>query len=375
MSDPQESKAPKTRSDKAANPKLTWVAIALGVVGIGIGSLGVMSVSDVDQATRQGLAGLDKKIQLDLIAFQENFKPQNSEINEAEIQNVARATFKTFYDENREIFANDLSTLMPQSPAISTNSGLSANDVISIVKNETQPEFDSINARITEGQASINTIRSIAFQNTQRSEQAMTLATDAKAAIDSTVHNDKGVIQTVTRLKEFNIIQTAKNGTLFIVDAPKKNGKDNSITLVVNESFRSKFGVHKVIRAEKVNNKLRLVVTGGYFIDNVREELTSNDLDKIKVEKSMNTTKAAPTPQKPKKTTEQAIASNKMYLRDWKIITPIPESKKVVVYDTVQAKSQQFHEGLYVQGLGTVKNIDFTSGETCFEVYCIQGLK
>lgn len=373
-----EEQTPRSRTDgkkKRSLPIASTLCMVFALIAMGLGAMAIISVSDLDIkfASRMRAFAEATKDQLE-----KNVNVQQSEINPEQINSVVSEKLSVFYRENRNQIAGDVAKLLPP-PEVG--------------------EFDEDKLRRL-----INTSIQTLYGN--RLQTAENNAIQAKSAADNaqfTANNALDAYQTLSnkvedvassrpspasgdtlkRLKEFNIIEVLKDGALFVVDAPKKNGRDNSITLVVGEAFYSKVGHHKVEKALEHNGQYRLVISGGYFIDNQREEFTQSEL------KAMAKPKSASSSEKSKGTMEEKnnaqvnkdtsgsakLANNKMYLRDWKIITPIRESSTVVAYDTVKNKPMQLQKGKYVQGVGTVQNIDFTTGETCFETYCIQGLQ
>ncbi|MCG9579581.1 hypothetical protein L1D14_25570 [Vibrio tubiashii] len=196
----------------------------------------------------------------------------------------------------------------------------------------------------------------------------------AKAAYNnSKSSSNKAAARAPQRLKEFNIVAPPlKDNTLFVIDAPKKNGKDNSITLTIGETFISKMGRHKVLDTEVMpNGSMRLRVSGNYFIDGQREEFTAKELAALSSKKSS----AQKTPIKKSSTAikRTTAVANKVELKGWYVITPKPSANEVVVYSPIAEAPIRLSKNKYIEGIGTVRNIDFSNGTTEFEKYFIKG--
>lgn len=182
------------------------------------------------------------------------------------------------------------------------------------------------------------------------------------------------------RLKEFNIVSDGvlKNGELFIIDAPKKNGKPNSITLTINEPFRSKLGSHKVESAQKLTNgQYRLLISGGYYIDTKREEFSKTELASMankKTAKSRAVNKVMPKSRVARSSKSQ-VPTGKQVLKDWYVVTTKPDSQEVVVFNPKNAVPMRLTKNMYIDGVGTVRDINFETGEISFERYYIQGIQ
>ncbi|WP_281188462.1 hypothetical protein [Vibrio harveyi] len=180
------------------------------------------------------------------------------------------------------------------------------------------------------------------------------------------------------RLKEFNILlPVLKDGTLFVIDAPMKNGKENSITLTVGEPFKSKMGSHKVESVQKTENGVRLLISGGYFIDETREEFTESELSEMKAKQHKAPVPKAPAQTKTKtdKSSQASINDTHLRLNGWYVVTTMPATEEVIVYNPDSNAPMRLTKNMFVSGIGTVKSIDFNSGRTCFEKYCIRGLE
>lgn len=188
-----------------------------------------------------------------------------------------------------------------------------------------------------------------------------------------------GIIKEPKRLKEFNIIAPPlKDNTVFVIDAPKKNGKSNTITLTMGESFYSKHGAHKVIGIEDgPNGSSRLRVTGNFYIDAKREEFTPAELAALKKAKAQKQKKSSVTPPstriKSKSEPVSKVASNMVELKNWTVITTKPKEKEVLVYNPNTNSPLSLKQNTYVAGIGTVRNINLQTGETQFERYYIRG--
>ncbi|EHD1698108.1 hypothetical protein JR728_003737 [Vibrio vulnificus] len=181
-------------------------------------------------------------------------------------------------------------------------------------------------------------------------------------------------IQIRKRLKEFNIVlPTLKDGTLFVIDAPAKDGKVNSITLVKGESFRSKLGRHTVEDIQQTQDGPRLLISGGYYIDEKREEFSKEELESMKPTAQKTTPPAQRIPQA-KKSKPVALDDTYLQLSGWYVVTTMPATHEVVVYNPESNMPMRLSKNMFVSGIGTVKSIDFNSGRTCFEKYCINGL-
>ncbi|MEI8659208.1 hypothetical protein [Vibrio sp. Hal054] len=60
-------------------------------------------------------------------------------------------------------------------------------------------------------------------------------------------------------------------------------------------------------------------------------------------------------------------------MTDWFVIMPKPDSQEVVVFNPITVAPIPLSMNKYVDGIGTVQQINFKTGETCFERYCVQG--
>lgn len=246
------------------------------------------------------------------------------------------------------------------------------NSIIDLVQTEIKLVNQKVDKNTQQTQGRIDSIESDLVRQTHRID-------DAYALIHSGSGKQVANIAQRTRLKEFNIVYPVlKDGALFVVDAPKKGGKENSITLTIGESFRSKYGSHKVEKAVKTADGYRLLISGGYYIDGKREHFTKAELKALQAQKpSTSSKKAAPSTTSNTSVKQSATASkkdNRLELAGWYVVTTVPENQEVVVYNPETTSPMRLKENLYVSGVGKVQNIDFKTGRTCFEKYCIQGL-
>lgn len=365
--------------------------LALG--GVATGLMGVMGVAEVQTNTSQTLKAFAKQVT-------EKLESSTNKVDISEADRMAIADHVTdvampkveemvanYFESNRDSMMTNLHRSLASELSQSTGSGLTENQVNDMVNDtfdmRSKALVDLVNRKMGTLQRLENQSQNVsreveAIENELDSLKAQWVATNNKPS------TPKKNTKPRQRLKEFNLYYPPlKDGKLFIVDAPTKQGKDNTITLTVGEGFRSKFGYHRVEGTDEHNGQLRLLITGNYFIDETREELSDDDKSKIaakqadkkKAEKPK--AKATTVAKQVKKKTQRVdtAAVQKMYLKGWKVITPIVETQRVVVYNPNTERAQQLSHNDYIAGIGTVRNIDFKSGETCFEKYCIQGLK
>ncbi|MBY7854256.1 hypothetical protein KW429_11170 [Vibrio fluvialis] len=368
---------PKSRnaspSNKSKKPLMSMASIALSAVAFVTASLGYLAVSDSAAQVQRNLMTFANQTKVKLETM-ESAKGSSTQVDPEEVKAIVKDAMSSFYANNRSQIASDVAPLV----AVQSNESLSESAISEIVekyyRDKIQGQLATIRTTADEAKNSASyALRRANSAHDQIENTNSKIGELAKRTVESTASSSK-------RLKEFNIIDTVKNGTVFVIEAPQKNGSLNTITLMINESFISKFGTHKVLSVEMMDGKPRLIVTGGYYIDNVREELSEAEQAAIKSAKQSRTAQSkskqeiavVKSIEHPKSQT-RVVAQNKVYLPDWKIITPIPESQTVVAYDGMN--TVQLKKGNFIQGIGTVKNIDFSSGETCFETYCIAGLK
>lgn len=366
--------------------------LALG--GIATGLMGVMGVAEVQTNTSQTLKAFAKQVTKQLES-----STSKVEISEADRMAIAdnvtdvampkvEEMVANYFESNRDSMMTNLHRSLASELSQATGSGLTENQVNDIVNNtfdrRSKALVDLVNRKMSTLQRLENQSQNVMLEVDEIEDQLKAL----KAQWVATSNKPSAPKKNTTprqRLKEFNLYYPPlKDGKLFIVDAPTKQGKDNTITLTVGEGFRSKFGYHRVEGTDEHNGQLRLLITGNYFIDETREELSDDDksklaaklADKKKAEKpKAKATAVAKQVKKKKIQRVDTAAVQKMYLKGWKVITPIAETQRVVVYNPNTERAQQLSHNDYIAGVGTVRNIDFKSGETCFEKYCIQGLK
>ncbi|MDE5179030.1 hypothetical protein [Vibrio fluvialis] len=376
----ENENAPKSRTPntgkKGKVPVVNIITIAISAIALLSSGASYLAATDGAAQAKANLLSFATQTKAKLESIEAAKGPNGTPVDPEEVKNIVKDTMETFYTNNRSKIAADVAPLI----AVQSGESLSESAITALVEQYYRTNI----------QGQLNTIRTSADEAKNSASYALRRANSAHdqfERIDAKINDIEKRTVTATapttkRLKEFNIIDTVKNGTVFVIEAPQKNGKLNTITLMVNESFVSKFGSHKVLGVEVVDGKPRLIVSGGYFIDQVREELSKAELAAIESTKQSRVQQTQPKPEsavakstvKPEpKSQSRAVAQNKVYLPDWKIITPIPESQSVVVYDGMN--TVQLKKGKYIQGIGTVKDIDFSSGETCFETYCIAGLK
>lgn len=376
----ENENAPKSRTPntgkKGKVPVVNIITIAISAIALLSSGASYLAATDGAAQAKANLLSFATQTKAKLESIEAAKGPNGAPVDPEEVKNIVKDTMETFYTNNRSKIAADVAPLI----AVQSGESLSESAITALVEQYYRTNI----------QGQLNTIRTSADEAKNSASYALRRANSAHdqfERIDAKINDIEKRTVTATapttkRLKEFNIIDTVKNGTVFVIEAPQKNGKLNTITLMVNESFVSKFGSHKVLGVEVVDGKPRLIVSGGYFIDQVREELSKAELAAIESTKQSRVQQTQPKPEsavakstvKPEpKSQSRAVAQNKVYLPDWKIITPIPESQSVVVYDGMN--TVQLKKGKYIQGIGTVKDIDFSSGETCFETYCIAGLK
>ncbi len=381
-------KAPSTSKKALIGIIVVGVLAAISMV---IATLGLLAVTEVDHSSKQGFAQARQYIDTQLNEVKA--EPELSEEQMARLSSSVADSLKTqttkdtealvqqFFDANGAQLVESAAALVNKKRPVDTRKVLSEEDVIAIVDTVFTNRSQALVQRMAGIEKLLNEneqkrLTTLAEIDRLRS-QIQNLST-APTSSRSTVESEPEP----KRLKEFNLIDVLKDGKLFVLDAPKKNGKANSITLTVGEGFYSKYGKHRVVRAEHPldRTKRRLIISGGWFIDDVREELTQSELDAIAAEKAAAKQAARKSKQQRQKIAEkekqQRVAQNaneKLYLKGWKVVAPIKESNRVVVYNPNKAKAEQLHINQYVAGLGTVRTIDLSSGETCFEKYCIAG--
>ncbi len=376
------------------------IAAVIGLlIAIVIGALSLLSVAELEQKTARGFSGLSKSVDERL-----NSVTATPELSGEQLNGIARTVYdKLGQDTNTQVASQVAEYLQKNHESIV---GQAIEQIGDNLPTASSPSIDEgavediVNRVFDERSARLS--RMVAGMQTELNEQERArrrLATHVQDIEKQLEELKNTPVQTASaavaprkRLKEFNLIEVLKNGKLFVVDAPRRNGKVNSITLTVGEPFLSKFGRHKVTGIEQVKGKPRLIVSGGWFIDEIREELTKGELQKVQNNKptpkpkknASQVTKKKVTEKKPKpvakqkpKSTEKVrlakVASDKLFLKGWKVITPIKEHNRVVVFNPNTSQAQQLKMNDYVAGIGTVRSIDFASGETCFEKYCIAG--
>ncbi|RYU63806.1 hypothetical protein [Aliivibrio finisterrensis] len=309
------------------------------------------------------------------IAVLDTLRPELPELVSGNVSN----TFDHKFDSLVEATATAVIRNLPAQPA--TETGLTEIQVKQIIDTAFKDRSARINVLIGTKLKELDEIKEQHQLGIKELNKAQKHMTQIKSQIAQS-NGDTTVIIERQRLKEFKLISTLKNSTLFVVDAPKRDGKDNTITLTIGERFFSKFGRHKVEKLIYIDKKPRLLISGGWFIDDVREELSEEEIklyaEKIAARKSTkNKQKKKVAPEN--KIVELRVAKTqekeKIYLNSWKIITPIKEQQRVVALDEKTNKLVHLKMNQYVSGLGTVRNIDYQTGETCTEKYCIAGVK
>lgn len=309
------------------------------------------------------------------IAVLDTLRPELPELVNSNVSNA----FDDKFDSLVEATATAVIRNLPAQPA--TETGLTEIQVKQIIDTAFKDRSARINVLIGTKLKELDDIKEQHQLGIKELNKAQKHMTQIKSQIAQS-NGDTTVIIERQRLKEFKLISTLKNSTLFVVDAPKRDGKDNTITLTIGERFFSKFGRHKVEKLIYIDKKPRLLISGGWFIDDVREELSEEEIklyaEKIAARKSTkNKQKKKVAPEN--KIVELRVAKTqekeKIYLNSWKIITPIKEQQRVVALDEKTNKLVHLKMNQYVSGLGTVRNIDYQTGETCTEKYCIAGVK
>ena len=366
--------------------------LALG--GMATGLMGIMGVAEVQTNTSQTLKAFAKKVT-------EKIESSNNNVDISEADRMAIADHVTdmampkveemvdnYFESNRDLIMTNLHRSLSSELTKATSSGLTENQVNDIVNDIFERRSKALVGLVNQKMSTLQHLENQS-QDVSREVEAMKNKLESLKAQWVATNNKPSAPKKNTkprqRLKEFNLYYPPlKDGKLFIVDAPTKQGKESTITLTVGEGFRSKFGYHRVEGTDEHNGQLRLLITGNYFIDETREELSDDDKSKIAAklaekkkseEPKAKATAVAKQVKKKKTQRVDTAAVQKMYLKGWKVITPIAETQRVVVYNPNTERAQQLSHNDYIAGVGTVRNIDFKSGETCFEKYCIQGLK
>ena len=379
------------QANKPKLPVLTIIAIAIGIAGVGFSAFNLVQLNNVHKNANAKLGMLNSKVNVNA---QSLLDVSSSGQTEEEV--------KSFYDriildvnnsldgkleENSQLIKQQLTyQLSSQLEALdisSNGSGESVEKIVDDKLNRFKTRYDRDKATQTRlFMAQIGSVR----RDVDRHDERLAEVSNALSN-HSTVKSVKGEMVELKRLKSFNILSSLKDDTIFVIEAPKKNGKINTITLTVGEAFYSAFGSHKVLSAEKDSktgkNKLR--ISGNWFIDDVREELTAEEIQSLKASKQARKSKKAKAKvnkvvakhQKEKRdfAALNQMAKNKIILKDWFVITTMPERQEVVVYSPQTKGAIKLTKNMYVKGIGTVRDINLTTGETCFEKYCVAGLK
>lgn len=379
-----------------SNSKPTGKGILIGLIvvsilalaAIGLGALNYMNQSNGQLKLDNTLKGFATNVQaqLDESANQssELSPEQQSAIANAVIEKI-KPTIESFVPDlvvnslaaNRESFLNDIAVLIPQQQT--PNEGLTEQQVKDIANQLIDARTQRLSILIQNKSAEINRIED-EIEITSSAVETLTEHVNKLRRLERPNGSSDQVTNHRKRLKEFHIIDVLKDGELFIVEAPKRNGKDNTITLTINEPFRSKYvGRLKVESFEIINGTPRLNISNNWFIDPVREEPSQAEIEAIQKKKNAQILKQkeAKLARKAKEKEAARIAKTKsetVWLKGWKVITPIKEANRVVVFNPNSEKAEKLHVNSYVKGVGTVKKIDFITGETCFEQYCIAGL-
>ncbi|WP_390240768.1 hypothetical protein [Vibrio sp. R78045] len=379
-----------------SNSKPTGKGILIGLIvvsilalaAIGLGALNYMNQSNGQLKLDNTLKGFATNVQaqLDESANQssELSPEQQSAIANAVIEKI-KPTIESFVPDlvvnslaaNRESFLNDIAVLIPQQQTV--NEGLTEQQVKDIANQLIDARTQRLSILIQNKSAEINRIED-EIEITSSAVETLTEHVNRLRRLERPNGSSDQVTNHRKRLKEFHIIDVLKDGELFIVEAPKRNGNDNTITLTINEPFRSKYvGRLKVESFEIINGTPRLNISKNWFIDPVREEASQAEIEAIQKKKNAQILKQkeAKLARKAKEKEAARIAKTKsetVWLKGWKVITPIKEANRVVVFNPNSEKAEKLHVNSYVKGVGTVKKIDFITGETCFEQYCIAGL-
>lgn len=392
MSDEENPLSSGKKASKKNN--LASIAIILAVLSllVGIGS-GVYNNMNSEAQNKRVLVAVNKM-------FLEN--DSQPEFNAEQINAISIAVLDTLRPELPELVSGNVSDAfnhkfdslveatttaviknLPSQPATETETetGLTEIQVKQIIDTAFKDRTARINVLIGTKLKELDDIKEQHQLGIKELNKAQDRMTQMKSQIAQS-NDDTTVIIERQRLKEFKLISNLKNNTLFVVDAPKRDGKDNTITLTIGERFFSKFGRHKVEKLIYIDKKPRLLISGGWFIDDVREELSEEEIklyaEKIAVRKSTKSKqkkKVAPENKVIELRVAKTQEKEKIYLNSWKIITPIKEQQRVVALDEKTNKLVHLKMNQYVSGLGTVRNIDYQTGETCTEKYCIAGVK
>ncbi|CCO46801.1 hypothetical protein VIBNISOn1_190020 [Vibrio nigripulchritudo SOn1] len=310
-------------------------------------------INGVETFTDEDVAGIEKQI-VDKVTTNIDTSIE-TQLNRAKGQVIN--DIKVYFQQNPPEFQYQ----QPQEP----DTGLLVNTVLNRLRQSGELE---VSANATDNFARTR-IREIQIQMDGISQKVKV----------ASFEKPNGMTKTPKRLKEFNIIAPPlKDNTVFVIDAPKKNGKPNIITLTMGEPFYSKYGSHKVTGIEDgPKGTLRLRVTGNFFIDDKREEFTASELAALKKSREHKSKSGTVTPPstgiKAKNQPSTKLATNMVELKNWSVITVKPKENEVLVYNPNTNTPLALTKNTYVSGIGTVRNIDFRTGETKFERYFIRG--
>lgn len=371
-----EGNKPSNNGGKA----LPIIALLVGALAIGLGAVNMMTGAKQKQVDQVVIKANQKFQNLEL-QIQQNSEvdPKLLEEMTTKIASSVQSQIGSKVDErinavvDRKI--NDYSISVDEKLANVATNNSSMQPVVNGVQREEVLRIVSESARGLE----IKAFNTTSQQNSRIKQIENQLERHSSmlqnASVKGTGEGSKFVPR--KRLKEFNIVPPAlRDGTLFAIDAPKKNGKINNITLKKGERFRSKHGAHTVEGIVKTEDGYRLLISGGYFIDEKREEFTKSELARMKASSKKKSSVTPPQSKSaPKKRVITAQDEGKLDMNGWYVVTTKPETKEVVVFNPEQSMPMSLKENMHVSGAGTVRTIDFTTGRTCFERFCIAGLQ
>ncbi|MEI8659209.1 hypothetical protein [Vibrio sp. Hal054] len=274
-------KSPKKGGNAGVfNPVYGYVALALGVLSLAGAGYGIVENMNTSNNLKTVYKSLNEKI-----ATVQQADPKELAISDE--------TMMTITQKVRQ----DVDATLPESvqSAAKTYVAQVRNDLMVQVDRKIR-DIPLPSADVDPALVNALVIQALKSQSSalNKDEQARREVAELRTTVEGisaqlasgTVAKAQPVVERV-RLKGFNIVgEPLKNNTLFVVDAPKKDGStaSNSITLVKGEGFLNKWlGSQRVEGIEKQQDgKYRLLISGGYFIDSNREEYTKEELLALK---------------------------------------------------------------------------------------------
>lgn len=381
----------KDLKPKKKIPVLSIISLIVGVGAVTLSTLSLVELSDVNANAQGKLNLLNKRVASNTEQIDKKSSPEQSEEKMATaykkvIDDVGLIIAGKIEKNNLTIKEEFTNQIASQLEGFSLGADFDEKDIAKVVDKKLYA-FNEQYARDKANQTRSIVNKISQFQKIQNAHERRFNEIDNALSSHSKVNVPKEKAVNLRRLKSFNILSSLKDDTVFVIEAPKKDGKINTITLTVGEAFYSAYGSHKVLSSEMnpTTGKAKLIISGNWFIDEVREELTNKEINAIKASKQARKKKAKEKKVKKVVAKHQEVkkdfskmeemASNKIILKDWFVITTVPERKEVVVYSPKVSGAVKLTKNKYVEGIGTVRDINLTTGETCFEKYCVAGLK